>query len=180
MKSIVSTKTPNVFAELPIWSFVVIVALVSLLCFSNSYYGAFVFDDSEAILNNRDVNLKTPVAKIFSHDFWGTRLTNRASHKSYRPLTILSFRYSLVEQFIFLIRLKFISSFFRFNVWLDNGNLSPKSFHLTNIILHSFVSCQLLYVYNLLFDGNAPKTSFLAALLFAVHPIHVEVVCSFP
>lgn len=67
---------------------------------------------------------------------------------------------------------------FRFNVWFDNGHLSPKSFHLTNIILHAIVSCQLFHVYNLLFDGNAPKTSFLAAFMFAVHPVHVEVVCT--
>lgn len=79
--------------ELPIWVFVIIITCISVLCFSNSYYGAFVFDDSEAIVNNHDINLKTPVIKIFSHDFWGTRLTNNASHKSYRPLTILSFRY---------------------------------------------------------------------------------------
>lgn len=73
--------------------YVLIVAFVSILCYGNSYYGAFVFDDSEAVVNNQDVNLETPVIKIFSHDFWGTRLTNQASHKSYRPLTILSFRY---------------------------------------------------------------------------------------
>jgi len=64
-------------------------------------------------------------------------------------------------------------------VWLNNGHLSPKSLHLTNIVLHAVVSCQLLHVYNLLFNGKAPKTSFLAALMFAVHPIHVEVVCAY-
>lgn len=146
-----------------------------------------MFDDSEAVVNNHDVNLKTPVIKIFSHDFWGTRLTNRASHKSYRPLTILSFRYTYHNLNIFPIliftTLNKIKSFhnlciyfYRFNVWLNDGNLSPKSFHVINIILHAIVSCQLFFVYNLLFDGNAPKTSFLASLMFAVHPVHVEVV----
>lgn len=90
-----------IFIELPTWFCVTIVAFMSVICYSNSYYGAFVFDDSEAVVNNQDVNLKTPVIKIFSHDFWGTRLTNRASHKSYRPLTILSFRYLLLHCFIF-------------------------------------------------------------------------------
>lgn len=89
------------FIELPIWLYIIIVAFVSVSCYSNSYHGGFVFDDSEAIVNNHDVNLKTPVVKIFSHDFWGTRLTNHASHKSYRPLTILSFRYTIVIYFIF-------------------------------------------------------------------------------
>lgn len=143
------------FPKSPVWLYILIVAFISVLCYGNSYYGAFVFDDSEAVINNHDVNLETPVIKIFSHDFWGTRLTNHASHKSYRPLTILSFR---------------------FNVWLNNGHLCPKSLHFTNIILHAVVSCQLLHVYNLLFNGNAPKTSFLAALMFAVHPVHAEVV----
>lgn len=85
---------------MPVWFYIIILAFVSILCYSNSYYGAFVFDDSEAVVNNHDVNLKTPVIKIFSHDFWGTRLTNHASHKSYRPLTILSFRYTKTQSII--------------------------------------------------------------------------------
>lgn len=90
------------FIELPIWLYIIIVAFVSISCYSNSYHGDFVFDDSEAVVNNHDVNLKTPVVKIFSHDFWGTRLTNHASHKSYRPLTILSFRYTgFIKYYIF-------------------------------------------------------------------------------
>lgn len=31
----------------------VVVALISFLCFANSYDGDFVFDDSEAIINNK-------------------------------------------------------------------------------------------------------------------------------
>lgn len=61
------------------------------LCFANSYNGEFVFDDSEAIVNNEDVQ-STPLWAIFNNDFWGTKLTNKQSHKSYRPLTILTFR----------------------------------------------------------------------------------------
>lgn len=40
----------------------VTVALVALLCFINSYAGEFVFDDSEAIVNNKVYLLlsKTP------------------------------------------------------------------------------------------------------------------------
>ncbi|XP_050432156.1 protein O-mannosyl-transferase TMTC4-like [Adelges cooleyi] len=145
------------FPALPGWASVLTVGLLSIVCYSATYKGTFVFDDSEAVVNNHDVNLSTPVIKIFSHDFWGTRLTNNASHKSYRPLTILSFR---------------------FNVWLNNGELSPMSFHITNIILHAVVSCLLLQVYNSLFRNEAPKTSFLASVMFAVHPVHTEVVSS--
>lgn len=39
----------------------VTVALVSLLCFINSYDGEFVFDDSEAIVNNKVISLFSQV-----------------------------------------------------------------------------------------------------------------------
>lgn len=70
-----------------------------------------------------------------------------------------------------------LTFYFRLNVWLNNGELSPTPLHITNIILHAIVSCLLLHVYNLLFDNKGAKTSLLAAIMFAVHPVHVEVVC---
>lgn len=99
----------------------VTVALVALLCFINSYDGEFVFDDSEAIVNNKvsfsfiisltpvthlhlqkpllvlflwlqDLRPATPLNNIWSNDFWGTNLSSNSSHKSYRPLTVLTFR----------------------------------------------------------------------------------------
>lgn len=54
---------------------------------------------------------------IFCHDFWGQKLSNGLSHKSYRPITIISFKIN--------------HSF--------NG-LNPYWFHFTNLILHSIVS----------------------------------------
>ena len=78
-----------------------IVIAASLLLYSNSLDGAFVFDDHVAIVGNRDVVGEPPasardawaqVAQIFRDDYWGTPLASDASHKSYRPLTVLSFR----------------------------------------------------------------------------------------
>jgi hypothetical protein len=43
---------------------------------------------------NQDVNgPRTSWATIFTNDYWGRPLTFHASHKSWRPLTVLSFRY---------------------------------------------------------------------------------------
>uniref|UniRef100_A0AAR2JIP9 Transmembrane and TPR repeat-containing protein 4 n=1 Tax=Pygocentrus nattereri TaxID=42514 RepID=A0AAR2JIP9_PYGNA len=69
------------------------VALVALVCFINSYDGDFVFDDSEAIINNKDLNPATPLNNIWKNDFWGSNLSSNSSHKSYRPLTVLTFRW---------------------------------------------------------------------------------------
>ncbi|XP_069746595.1 protein O-mannosyl-transferase TMTC4 isoform X9 [Narcine bancroftii] len=69
-----------------------VVAALALLCFGTSYDGDFVFDDSEAIINNKDLRPETSLGHLWEHDFWGTNLISNTSHKSYRPLTVLTFR----------------------------------------------------------------------------------------
>ena len=71
----------------------IVIFLLAILCFGNSLYGEFVFDDSEAILSNDDLMPETPITDLFVHDFWGKKLALNTSHKSYRPLTVLTFRY---------------------------------------------------------------------------------------
>ena len=69
-----------------------VVFLISVLCFCVSYDGEFLFDDVKAITNNRDVLPETPLSEIFRNDYWGQRVTSPSSHKSYRPITVLTFR----------------------------------------------------------------------------------------
>uniref|UniRef100_A0A8C4EIA5 dolichyl-phosphate-mannose--protein mannosyltransferase n=1 Tax=Dicentrarchus labrax TaxID=13489 RepID=A0A8C4EIA5_DICLA len=141
----------------------VTVALLALLCFINSYDGEFVFDDSEAIVNNKDLKPTTPLNNIWSNDFWGSNLSSNSSHKSYRPLTVLTFRLN----------------------YLLAGGLHPVGFHVLNIILHAVISALMIDVFAILIGGlaydekggmlnHAPKTSLLAALFFAAHPVHTE------
>ncbi|XP_066542710.1 protein O-mannosyl-transferase TMTC4 [Hoplias malabaricus] len=140
-----------------------LVALVALLCFINSYDGDFVFDDSEAIINNKDLNPDTPLSNIWKNDFWGSNLSSNSSHKSYRPLTVLTFRLN----------------------YLLAGGLHPVGFHVLNIGLHCVISALMIDVFAILIDGLAcdgkakrlthiPKAALLAALFFAAHPVHTE------
>ncbi|XP_059695282.1 protein O-mannosyl-transferase TMTC4 isoform X4 [Haemorhous mexicanus] len=142
-----------------------VVALISFLCFANSYDGDFVFDDSEAIINNKDLRAETPLGDLWYHDFWGSKLSSNTSHKSYRPLTVLTFRIN----------------------YLFAGGFYPVGFHVINIILHCTISVLMVDVFSILLGGLqfsnkgrrlnlAPKSSLLAALLFAVHPVHTECV----
>lgn len=73
------------------------VVLVSLcaLCYSNSIHGELVHDDVWAIVNNPDVRADSSLRKIFSDDFWGKPMSDNTSHKSYRPLCILTFKWVL-------------------------------------------------------------------------------------
>nr|XP_020754264.1 transmembrane and TPR repeat-containing protein 4 isoform X3 [Odocoileus virginianus texanus] len=148
----------------PFWA-KFLVGFASLVCFARSYDGDFVFDDSEAIVNNKDLRAETPLGDLWHHDFWGSRLSSNTSHKSYRPLTVLTFR---------------------MNYYLSGG-FHPASFHAVNIALHGGVCVLLVDVFSVLFGGLqytskgrrlhlAPRSSLLAALLFAVHPVHTECV----
>lgn len=75
------------------WTMLAVVS-VALAAFVNSSLGDFVHDDIAAIVNNPDVNGgNAAVFQVFSNDFWGEPMASDRSHKSYRPLTILLFRY---------------------------------------------------------------------------------------
>lgn len=71
----------------------------------NSLDGQFVHDDLSAITGNHDVTGSgstgsgsgragsgTTAWDFLRNDFWGTALLDPKSHKSYRPLTILTFK----------------------------------------------------------------------------------------
>ncbi|RWS28387.1 putative smile protein-like protein, partial [Leptotrombidium deliense] len=70
-----------------------ILFIASFACFSNSLNGEFVHDDLVAIIGNKDVcRGQNSLLDVFNNDFWGKPMADGDSHKSYRPLTVLSFR----------------------------------------------------------------------------------------
>ncbi|XP_013175362.1 PREDICTED: transmembrane and TPR repeat-containing protein CG4050-like [Papilio xuthus] len=127
-----------------------ILVLACILVYHNSLYCGFVFDDISAIKENRDLRPQTPISNIFLNDFWGTPIHKEQSHKSYRPLTVLTFRWNYAVH-----------------------GLQPAGYHLVNLLLHALVS--LLY-YRVCAMFLPEFASFVAAILFAVHPIHTEAV----
>jgi hypothetical protein len=68
------------------------VFVTALSVYFNSLNGDFVHDDIPAIVRNQDVLGTNGLAQILVNDFWGTPMSHAASHKSYRPLTVLTFR----------------------------------------------------------------------------------------
>ena len=70
-----------------------LLAGASCLCYGRSLQGEFVHDDVWAIVNNPDVRPGAPLRwGIFSNDFWGKGMAENTSHKSYRPLCVLTFK----------------------------------------------------------------------------------------
>ena len=88
----------NKFRECPKYDltrlkFCLAVSFVCLLAYSTALAPSseFVHDDIVAIIRNPDV-FNSPIGDLFSNDFWGAPMRSPASHKSYRPITVLTFR----------------------------------------------------------------------------------------
>ena len=92
---------------------ILILTLLTVSVYWNSLDGDFVHDgemtpvclvwltkillcsaDLPTIVNNKDVTGGSPWTSVWINDFWGTNMRERRSHKSYRPLTIITFRWS--------------------------------------------------------------------------------------
>ncbi len=157
---------------LPVTKFLVLTLCV--LCYYQSLDGDFTFDDQVrrtewnqltiplidnhllkqvAIVKNRDVtDRSTSYIRIFSNDFWGSNITDPTSHKSYRPLTILSFHW---EHKLF--------------------GLNAFYMKITNFLLHCLVCVLLIHVLPILLPNIDQIWLNRATVIFAVHPIHCEV-----
>lgn len=113
-----------------------------------SNYDSLVLFPSLSLMARTD----TPLSSVFSNDFWGLSLSDPESHKSYRPLTILSFRLNRIL----------------------HGMWAP-GFHVINIAANALVS--VLFLQFCLKLGGTMWTGVAASLLFVAHPIHTETVC---
>ncbi len=154
LKTIIKLKTRTV-----IFLLLLVVSLSYLKSFSN----AFVGDDASIFIGNDYFYDLKHIGRLFSKDFvlQFENLDFAASNKapifsgfvSYRPVVALTF---------------FSDCFF----W------GPNSFgaHLTNIFLHFLVSV-LVFFFALEMVGR-PGVALWAALFFAAHPIHAELVNS--
>jgi hypothetical protein len=141
-----------------------VLVILSTSCYLNSLWGEFVFDDIIAVMENMDVRPETPISQAFKHDFWGTAITDWQSHKSYRPLTIMSFRLSY---------------------YLAGYHWNEFQFHLVNVVLHAVVTLLALPTARLCFmtgpqarGSRRQVAAFWAAAFFATHPIHTDAVSS--
>ena len=106
-----------------------------------------------AVVSNPLVTGSAPLSSLITSDFWGVPLSHTGSHKSYRPLTSLSFKLD----------------------WLLAPG-SPFQFHLTNLLLHALVTHLFHTLLLSLSLPSSSSTALTAALLFAAHPIHTEAV----
>lgn len=120
------------------------------LTYANGIGGDFAYDDKAIVRDNLRIRSPSKVPEIFTTSYFGGP---RGSGSNYRPVLLLSYAAQ----------------------WWIHGK-QAESFHAVNVLLHAGATWLLLTL--LVRIGIAPAAAFVAALLFAVHPIHVEAVTS--
>ncbi|MCC7223117.1 MAG: tetratricopeptide repeat protein [Chitinophagales bacterium] len=130
-----------------------LLAIIAVAQYSNTFKHGYVFDDNEFITYNPHLSKGLAAIPIF---FTQSYTTDAALQGIYRPVLLSSFA---IEQAIF-------------------GN-QPLVRHVCQVVYFALV-CLLLYalLYRLFGASYGSALPFLTVLLFALHPIHVEVVAN--
>lgn len=149
----VKIRSPKIFRYL-----VVLLFILPVLAYVNSLNNGFVWDDDSQVLNNPFIKNLHFIPEIFSRDAWGGGAHPLSNY--YRPLMNIIF---MLDYHLF-----------GFRAW---------GFHLVNILINALVAILIFLLIRRLFEESGPSgsnlyllPSFIAALLFAVHPIHTEAV----
>ena len=144
------TEKKTFFEEYSLW----ILVIFSLLLYSNTIGFEYVLDDGIVTTKNRFVQAGwAGIYDIFTHGYlYGF---NGMNNQSYRPIALATMA---IEKAIF-------------------GN-SPIISHFFNTLFFAFGVGLLFTFFTKIFQQKNKYLPFVAALLFAAHPIHTEVVAN--
>jgi tetratricopeptide (TPR) repeat protein len=131
------------------WLALAFVAALSFGVFAASFGGEFVYDDVYQIRENDTLRDLRNVPRFFTEDVWAAVGLPFSSY--YRPFMYTTFA---VEMAI--------------------GGADPRIFRITNALIHAGIGVVLLLL--LRRTGETEWAAFAGASLFAVHPMHGEVV----
>lgn len=141
--------------------------LISILayCDPQALRGKFVYDDAGTVAKNVVVIGKVPWQEAFTRDFWGALMKEPSSHKSFRPITTLSFRlnWMMAER----KGMNYTEPDFTFG------------FHVTNVVLHGIVTGMVTEAASYVFCGDTSGdliAQLTTGLVFGLHPVHAEAV----
>jgi tetratricopeptide (TPR) repeat protein len=127
---------------------------VTAAIYANSLPGDFVFDDKQIVQDNPRLIKPSRWKEIWTRDYWAR--DNAPSWEArdllYRPLALQTF------------------------AWNHRFGPSPWHFHVVNVLIYTFVTLGVWRLALQLFED--PRSAFLGAMIFAVHPIHTEAVAN--
>lgn len=132
--------------------------LAAAICLAPGLLNGFTYDDIAMIVDNPRVRSLAELPEVWTSDWWqpADDLDNPQHlrrDRLYRPLTMTSFSLNYAVH----------------GLW-------PLGFQLVNLLLHVLATGLVWRLGRRLL--NAPMVAWVAALLFAVHPVHVEAVAN--
>ena len=137
---------------------IILLVLVTavLIVYFNSMLNGFVWDDHGQILENRWIRDINSIPEVFSSNVAGTDKQFATSY--YRPMMYLIY---MCNYYLFA--------------------LSPWGYHLVNVLVHAGVCILVFLIASKIFKKPTGSDSlyllspaFIAAILYATHPIHTE------
>ncbi|MHB8882071.1 MAG: tetratricopeptide repeat protein [Thermodesulfovibrionales bacterium] len=138
-------------AQIGVGGSIICLGIVIFAVFFSSLFAEFVYDDVPGILQNNNISLKN-IPMYFTTGLWDLLDVGVKDEFLYRPL---SPTYSALIHAI--------------------GGKNPFIYHLANILLHLGNSILVFFLIRKLFtDMHKTLYPLLGALVFAVHPVHVE------
>lgn len=158
------------------WFQACFLALVCFVFYSNTFNNGYAVDDfliidkNEAIVKGIKGIPQILTTDVFDSYYRRYNADNRLGGGRYRPLSVVTF--ALEHQFF--AKHKFVNGADPFT----SDNKLVKVRHVNNVLLYIISVVVLLYfLRNVIFVAQ-PILAFLTVLLFAIHPIHTEVVAN--
>ncbi len=149
------------------WWMLALIALLAIAVYANSLKNGYAYDDVGIIQNTAHV-LDLDWTRIWTDNYW-PKVEGVQPDALYRPLTLWSY---LANQAMGPAVDQFCSHFSP----VASGGGFAWQFHLVNVLLHALVTVLVaLLAWRIL--GNR-AVAIVAGILFAVHPLHTEVVAN--
>ena len=139
-----------------VWLIPILLAIVTMLIYSNTFSHRFVLDDHGIIKNNKIT--KGPVSWANTKTIFSTPLRKGD--------------FSDLENSLYRPAVKML-----FNIEWNVFDGDPHKFHFVNVLLYALTGVFIFFIF---YDILKKKwvVPFLIALLFLTHPIHTEVVAN--
>ncbi len=131
-----------------------VLGVIAFLVYANTLSNGYAVDDASVITDNKIVTRGiSAIPEILFTPY--RKGINLAANDQYRPLSLVMFA---VEYQVF--------------------GLNPMPGHLVNVLLFGCCVVLLFLFFDDFFERKRTPVAFITALLFALHPIHTEVVAN--
>jgi len=167
----------------------IIVSVLALVFYFNSFFNEVAHDDGIVIVKNEYVQEGfAGIPKILSRDAYDSyyrqlNTVNQLSGGRYRPLSIVTF--AIEQQFLGPTSEEHVDSLMKQNIAYGVRGAQEQKLvrdmhirHIFNVLWYILSLVAVLWFLRYIVFKNDPVMALIATIIFAIHPIHTEVVAN--